>query len=373
MRKNYKIYHIVTSIGLGGSEIIATSIGENIKSLNKHIYVEIFSSKDQYSIDLKKKLKNKVITLSTFSKRLSLFFAPFSLFLLVLKQKNFIIHSHTDLPDFVLSAMLRLRKIFFLKKIKIVRTIHNTELWPSHKRLGRFVEKVFKDDYVVGVSKTSLNAYIKLRHFYKLNISNNKQIIFNGISQIQNQTFNIKNKNKINIVFCGRLEDQKGIDVLILFLENNNKSFLSRFDFYIVGQGSYQSEIVKLSDKFQNIHYIPSIISFRNFVNSFDFLIVPSRFEGFGLVSAEASFAGVNVIISNNETLKETLPNNWPLVFDLNCEDSLLNLLNSILAKKHDFNALRKRALDFVESNFTLKHMTNGYRNLYNILCDEDE
>jgi len=368
MKKPYKIYHIVTSIGLGGSEIVATSIGENIQSLNEHIYIEIFSSKNNYCRDLKKKLKNNVITLSTFSKRLSLFFAPFSLFLFLFNKKNILIHSHTDLPDFVLSVVLRLRKIFFLGKIKIIRTIHNTELWPSHKRLGRFVEKTFKDDYVVGVSKTSLNAYIKLRHFCKLNISNNTQIIFNGISPAKNYTFNVKNKNKLNIVFCGRLEGQKGIDVLIRFLKNNNNSLLNIFDFYIIGEGSYKSEIVDLSGKFQNIHYVPSILSFRNHVNSFDFLIVPSRFEGFGLVSAEASFAGVNVIISNNETLKETLPNNWPLVFDLNSEDSLLNLLNNISAKKYDFNSLRKNALDFVESNFTLKHMLNGYRVLYNQL-----
>src|SRR5690554_456139 len=87
--------------------------------------VELFSTRNDYAHAKKEELTSKgirVITLSRGSKRVSLLFAPFTLFYWLRKEKPSIIHSHTDLPDFVLGVVIRLYRFFRIKMPPIVRT-----------------------------------------------------------------------------------------------------------------------------------------------------------------------------------------------------------------------------------------------------------
>jgi len=367
-----KVFQVVRSIHLGGAEIVAFNISEYCNIPQKKfefIVVELHKSFDEYSVNKKNELKSKNISIKSLgsnSKILSLLFGHFILAYQILKEKPDIIHSHTDLPDFVLSNTKRIFSFFLLKFPKIIRTIHNTALWPTHDLLGKYVEKAFVDDCIVGVSDQSLVAYEELRQKYALKVSIQKCIIYNGcnIPKVQKHSFKI-NPDKINIAFCGRFEIQKGIDILLKRIKVINFHYKDDFLFHIIGSGTYQNEVLKTATENDNVLVYDAVSNIADKLYAFDFLIMPSRFEGLGLISIESSLFKVPVIAAFAKGLSETLPSNWPLQFQLENEQELLFVFDNIKNNKYNLNELKNQAYAFASEKFSLSLMIECYSKLY--------
>lgn len=374
-----KIFQIIRSTDIGGSEIIALSLAENRLNLKMDliipIVIELHPTRNNYAFDKKKELafkKIKFISLTNLPKRLSLIIAPISLTYHIIKEKPEIIHSHTDLPDLVLATTLRILSLLKVKPPKIVRTIHNFSLWSAHHSLGKYTESAFIDDSIVGVSETALTAYQSLRRKYNLSYSKYQRIIYNGCKLPIKKVHDFKiDKEKINIAFCGRFEDQKGIDVLINRLRN--LPFIDKFVFHIIGNGKHLDKVLKLSlDLPQVILYDP-VANFSEKLYDFDFLIMPSRFEGLVLTSIEASYSKVPVIAAIAPGLTETLPPNWPLNFNLGSEEELFSIFSKIINDEYNLDSLKAKAFDFVSANFSHARMIDNYSKLYNEIIFERE
>jgi glycosyltransferase involved in cell wall biosynthesis len=368
-----KIFQLINSIQLGGAEIVAFNLAEYCKCNStpdfEFVVVELHQTKEAYSIEKKKELLSKnirIICLSKKSKRLSLLLGPFVLGYHLLKEKPDIIHSHTDLPDFVLATTLRLFSILNIKKPKIVRTIHNTELWSTHNIFGKYTESTFINDRIVGVSEAALNSYNNLRLKNNLFSSLNQQIIYNGciVPTRKEHPFKI-NTQKINIAFCGRFEDQKGIDILIERIKVINKRFDGIFLFHIIGSGTYLHKVLQLSKKETNVLVYDAIPNVADKLHAFDFLIMPSRFEGLALISIEASFSKVPLIAAFAPGLSETIPIDWPLQFHLENENELLMVFDKISNRKYDLEALKNQVYSFVSGKFSHSGMIDAYSKLY--------
>ena len=368
-----KIIQIISSVNLGGAENVAFNIAEQCKLRNKSlefIVAEVYRSKNIYASHKKMELAEKQIEVKTLfrgSKRLSLIFAPFTLFRFIRNYKPDIIHSHTDVPDFVLSVALRLLHLFSSSRPMIIRTIHNTVLWPTHNLFGKITESGFDNDVIIGVSEASLAAYTDIRKKNKLSISKERFVIFNGCKIPDKEDLKINlNESKINIAFCGRFEYQKGIDIIIEKLHSLNTLFGDKIDFHFIGSGYYQSNLLEAEKKYHNIKVYPPIDNIANKLHNFDFLLMPSRFEGLVLISIEASLAGVPVISSCVKGLVETLPSDWELNFDLNDEKSILDLLQGIVDGNYNTAKLKEKSYQYVRDKFSFEKMVESYLTLYN-------
>jgi glycosyltransferase involved in cell wall biosynthesis len=365
-----KVFQLIRSIHLGGAEIVAFNLSEYCKADNtdfEFVIIELHKSTDEYSVNKKNELKAKNIVYSSLGptyKMISLLFGHFSLTYQILKQKPDIIHSHTDLPDLVLANTKKLFSLFHIKFPKVVRTIHNTALWTTHNILGRYVEKAFQDEYIVGVSYQSLIAYEALRQKYQLKISDCKSVVYNGCKMplFKEHQFKI-NSDKINIAFCGRFEEQKGIDVLLQRIKTVNSKYPDSFLFHIIGSGTYLNEVLKMATT--NVLVYDAVPNISDKLYDFDYLIMPSRFEGLGLISIEASFSKVPVIASNVKAILETLPPEWPLQFQLEDEIELLKIFENILHDKYDIVNLKNLAYAYVASKFSMDVMSKAYSSLY--------
>jgi len=368
-----KIFQLIRSIHLGGAEIVAFNLAEFCK--NKYpdnfefIIIELHQTRDAYSIEKRKELKSKnirIISLGTRNKTLSLLIGPFMLVYHLWKETPDIIHSHTDLPDFVLSGTKRIFSFFHVKFPKIVRTIHNTVLWPTHNKLAKYVETAYYDDWIVGVSEGALVSYKNLRKKCNLTESRHQSIIYNGciIPPKNVHPFKIA-EGKINIAFCGRFEHQKGIDVLIERVKMINKRFNDVFFFHIIGSGTYIQEVINLSKNASNVLVYNAVPNIADKLYAFDFLIVPSRFEGLVLISIEASFSRVPIIASFAPGLSETLPDNWPLQFHLEKAEELLEIFNKIKNHEYNLEALKDQIYSFVTKKFSHDRMIDEYSKLY--------
>jgi glycosyltransferase involved in cell wall biosynthesis len=368
-----KIFQLINSIQLGGAEIVAFNLAEYCKSNTssdfEFVVVELHQTHEAYSMEKKKELLSKkirIISLSKSSKRLSLFIGPFSLAYQLLKEKPDIVHSHTDLPDFVLSNIVRLFSILRIKTPIIVRTIHNSELWATHQKLGKYTETAYVNDRIVGVSEAALNSYNNLRLKNDLPVSNFQQIIYNGCSIPQKKEHPFKlDKDKINIAFCGRFEKQKGIDVLIERVKVINKKFNGVFLFHIIGSGTYLPNVLKLSTDYTNVLVYDAVPNVADKLYAFDFVIMPSRFEGLALMSIEASFSKVPLIATIAPGLNETLPMDWPLQFHLENEEELLRIFEKINNHEYDFETLKNQVYLYVTQKFSHKGMIDAYSKLY--------
>lgn len=374
-----KIIHLITAFQLGGAEKVAFDI---VNKLNKDYEIEliaIFKNDDDFSKEFKKNLeKNKIrwreLALTTKNskfKYLSLFYSSLALLFYMPKNKIKIIHSHTDLPDFVLAIMLNFYKFIKNKKLNILRTIHNTELWPTHFTIGKFVESSFENDHVVFISKDVEKAYRLLRKKYNLQESPNTYFISNGVDfekyndEVNAEilkTLNITlDKNKINLLFVGRLVEQKGFDLIIDLFNLLDEKDKNRFHIYAFGSG----ELEKLVTEKMPIDIYKPITNIHEIYKCFDYLIMPSRFEGLGLVSLEASASRLPVIASYSCGLKETLPDNWELFFKNESVEDLKKLLLDILNNNYDRYYLSKKSNIFVKENFDLKSTIEKYHQLY--------
>lgn len=367
-----KIFQIITSIEVGGAENVAFRLVDSIRKKNNDFdftIIELYKSKSKYSKEKKQELVLngvRFITLFNGNRLLSLVFAPFVLFYLIIKNKPNVIHSHTDLPDFVLSNTLRLLTLFRISIPKIVRTIHNTELWQTHRKLGKFVEKSFDNDYVVGVSDVALQAYQRLRFESRLSVSNYLSVVFNGCSIPQRKELPFKlNSEKINVAFCGRLEQQKGIDVLIDRIKSLHVLFANHVHFHVIGNGSYERDVELLANEYENVFRYDSISNISEKLANFDFIIMPSRFEGLVLLSIEASYAKVPVIAAVAPGLSETLPSDWPLTFHLDNSNELEDIFNKIIDNEYDLELLKSKAYTFVNNTFSLEKMVESYIEIY--------
>ncbi|MBF6598619.1 MAG: glycosyltransferase family 4 protein [Fermentimonas sp.] len=363
-----KIFQLISSIQLGGAEMVAFDLAENCN--NNHTLFELYSTSTEYALAKKEELYSKNIrfkTLHNGPKRMSLIFAPFKLFYYIWKEKPSIIHSHSDLPDLVLGLVIRFSRLSKLKMPNIIRTIHNTQLWRNHYWMGKITESVYKDDRIVSVSYYSMLAYEKLRKKYGLKVSKYKQIINNGRKTPQKLAYPFPlDKEKINIAFCGRFEDYKGMDTLIPVVIEVERRYPGKFTFHVIGSGTYRKQLEQLSREQSHMFLYEPIPNVSTMFHEFDYLFFPSHFEGLALTSIEASFSGVPVIASFAPGLEETLPEKWPLKFHLNNDKELYDIFDKINSNSLDKEAIKKMAYDYVNERFSLEKMINSYNKLYN-------
>lgn len=363
------IFEIITSINLGGAENIAFSLADYLKTAEgdfRPVIIELYKTESAYSKEKKEKLKEQGIeyyTLGNKSKYFSLLTAPFVLYSYIRKMKPTVIHSHTDLPDFVLAMTL---KMFSKIKFSIVRTIHNTELWPTHSLLGQLTEKSFMNDTIIAVSEPALTAYNDLRKKHKLPASENQQVIVNGIKAPVLTDFPYRfDHKKINIAFAGRLEMQKGIDILIAVLNSCSESIRKKMVFHIIGHGSYQKQVEDICKVNNHCVYHGTVSELSSKLSAFDYLLMPSRHEGLVLLSLEASFAKVPVIASDIPGLTETLPPDWPLLAKKVTPACFIEILENILENKVDTVKLKNTAFNYVSEYFSFEKMGRDYLHVY--------
>ncbi|UTW58949.1 glycosyltransferase [Kordiimonas sp. SCSIO 12603] len=133
-------------------------------------------------------------------------------------------------------------------------------------------------------------------------------LIMNGTQDIQTevQPLNFINQTEMNFVFIGRHDLQKGLDFLLNIFTNNNITA----NLHILGEAVLNQNNQK-SLKKQNIffHGWQSRDKVDQFITSCDAVIMPSRWEGFGLVAIEAMKLSKPVIANPVGALSEIIQN----------------------------------------------------------------
>lgn len=112
---------------------------------------------------------------------------------------------------------------------------------------------------------------------------------------------------KIELLFIGRIDKQKGIDILLEAL--NNFEYANDFHLTVIGDAVVDPVIALKS--YKNVRFMgwQKRENVTNEIKKSDIVVIPSRWEGFGIVTLEAMKNSKMVLASNAGALPEIVVN----------------------------------------------------------------
>lgn len=345
-----KILIVTDSLNGGGAERVLYDILRNI-DLNKY-YIEIFliyneglykekikklgvnieylfdARKDLFSNILYRKFKSMII------KILRYFYCKYPFLIKKLKNKNYDIEI-AFLEGY--STVLVANRKNDSKKISWV----HIDL-EKHKMISRKLERVsyHKMKQIICVSEDSKKSVLNL---YPEN-KNKIEVIYNPIDKKnileksnEKIDFNFEN-NKINVITVGRLNQQKGYDIL---LQSHNRLIKKGLDYnlIILGEGGEKSSLEKYIRE-NVLENNTQLLGFKEnpypYLKQADIFVSSSRYEGYPLVLCEAVCLGKPIIATNCTGPKEILENGkYGLMAEVeNIEDLTEKMKELILDEK---------------------------------------
>lgn len=195
------------------------------------------------------------------------------------------------------------------------------------------------------------------------------KLVPNGISYLPSINHKRRHKEVLSILFLGRLDKIKGIDILIKAFALLNKR-MKNVKLIIAGPdygiGNELRELVisnNLQDKVIFTGYVDGINKFRLFANA-DAFVLPSQHDTFPLAVLEAASFGLPTIISDKCYISEWDTNKALIVISKLNEKNLSSILFEILNSDKLRSEYGKRARAFAK-RFSWQNVARIVTSLY--------
>ena len=133
------------------------------------------------------------------------------------------------------------------------------------------------------------------------NAINVDKYIFNSETRKQMQE-EYKIKDELVIGTVGRLTEQKNQQLLIKIMDYivNQKNINAKL--FLVGNGHLENYLKELVDKYKlqkNVIFTGEVDNVQDYLQLFDVFVLPSLYEGLGIVNIEAQAAGLPTVVSD--------------------------------------------------------------------------
>ena len=309
-----KVTHLITTIERGGAEKqLLTLASEQVQS-GLNVVVLYLKGKP----DLRNEFKaagvevNNLLVGKSFLKQIFLLSK-------YLRKNPSPVHAH--LPKSELLAAIVVRNKYF------IFSRHNSEpFWPGGPRMissllskyvctrasqGIAISNAVKS-YLIKRGEIPTGYTIDVVYYgFQKDISTNTT----GLGLITNIMNGQSSNYKIGTI--GRLVPQKDYPTLLSAFSNVLKS-MPDIDLYLVGEGYLQNDLINLSKALginDKVHWLGKTEYINEFLSKIDLFILPSKYEGFGLVLLEAMVAKKPVIAANNSAIPEVLGKSYDGLF----------------------------------------------------------
>lgn len=166
----------------------------------------------------------------------------------------------------------------------------------------------------------------------------------------------------INLLFVGRFDRQKGLDLLLQVMGRLKDTPIR---LHVIGSCVVEEQTVRAPDTVNLLGWLPRS-QLDAYYSAADGVVMPSRWEGFGLVAIEAMRNGTPVIASNRGALPELVQHGKTgYVFDLNEQDlsSLERTLRGL--DKQRLREMGAAAAQHFRNYFTADGMNRSLLEIY--------
>jgi len=344
------ILHISRTMDIGGAERIVYQLSSDLKDEFDSVHVastgglwesELAAQGIQHHKILDIDSKNPVTVLK-------LLFSIHQ----IIKQKGItIVHTHHRMAAFY----IRLLKLVHPKLIHVY-TAHN--VFKDKLPLYGFALKNAKSVAVGEAVNKNLKEDVGIT---------DSRVIYNGVvlKETDEQVDEIISYDGIKLGCIARLSEQKGLTYL---LDAMSLLTIKDIRLFIVGEGELREELenkvkeLNLQDSVTFLGYRKDIVEC---INSFDFCVLPSVFEGFGLVAIEAFMNSKTLVATDIPGLNEVVTNKNGVLVPAKDPAALASAIDKLATDATLRQELASQAKKDYENRFSYPMFLENYRALY--------
>lgn len=280
-----------------------------------------------------------------------------------------IIHIHSSF------AGMLARGLFFIfpQKSSVFYCSHGwsflMDTKPLHKKAYFMIEKVleFKTDFIINISKYELEQSVRLgmspskSRFVYSGLREKKTINQPGHSN-QAVWNHSEEEEVIQLLFVGRYDRQKGLDILLDVL-GKHPEIQKLIRLYVIGDSVLENNEWHFPDNVVRLGWVDNA-DIDRYYQQCDAVILPSRWEGLPLVALEAMKNRKAVIASNRSSLPELVSHEVNgYIFDLDHPEELMEILLKL--QKKTLVTMGEIGCGIYKERFSADRMNEEFVSLY--------
>ena len=330
-----KLLFFINTLEGGGAELVLTNIANSFSEQydvtvmtlrNGGVHENRLSEKVNYKSIIK--IKNKFI------RRLIEYIICFIL-PPAITHKLFIGNDYDCQIAFLEGVPTKLISVAKTKKYAWVHIdlVNTFGIEKVHRSMQKHIDCYKKYDKIICVSETVKEAFSR-----RFGITDNVIVKYNIVDDLlirEKATEKIERTEKTRIVSVGRLAKQKGYDRLLDVAGRLSKEGFD-FELVLVGKGEEEENLKKQADSLgisDCVKFVGFVENPYRYMQSADFLVFPSRAEGYSTVVTEAVILGKPIVVSDCSGMREILGDSeYGIVTD--SDEDLYNAVKDMITDK---------------------------------------
>lgn len=378
----------IPCILLGGTEFQTLHLLKALKSLGKEVMVLVYFEVSEEMVSLYEK-EGAIVNCMNWKRSIS----PLS-FIIELKKYFQVIQPDLVHVQYMAPGALPIVAAKLAGVPRIIATVHQPYT-QSHGWKAKWLLRMSAQlcNPFLSVSQNAAHSWFGKATLFDaqipINYQSNQLTFYNSINveELQNIVKQYQLRNDLTsfgihpetflIGAVSRLRIEKGIDLLITSFAQLLRTVDGDIQLLLVGDGPDRKELEALSLKLNcqdNIVFYGSSEweEAMRLMARMDLVVVPSRFEGFGLSAAEAMAMGKPLICSNAFGLTELVCHDKEgLLFQNGDAQDLFLKLQDIMHNPEKAKKMGKLALKRVKQNFDYSLFVKRIRTLYQMPLNE--
>ena len=352
------ILHISRTMDIGGAERIVYQLSSDLKDEFDSVHVASTGGLWEPKLEAQGIIHHKIHDIDS-KNPLTVLKLLLTIYQIIKTNDITLVHTHHRMAAFY----IRLLKLINPKLVHVY-TAHN--VFKDKLSLYRFS---LKNAYSIAVGQ-AVNQNLK----DDVGVANST-VIYNGVilKQSNRQVDEIMRFDGIKLGCIARLSEQKGLtyllDAISLISDENLRLF-------IVGDGELRAELenkvkeLNLEDKVTFLGYRQDIVEC---INSFDFLVSSSLFEGLALNVIEAFMNGKTMVATDIPGINEVVTKENGILVPAKDARALASAIESLATDSTLRTRLAHQAKKDYEEKFSYPLFLENYRKFYQKLMGDSK
>lgn len=353
-----KILYVITGLGIGGAERVIADLSDQMVLRGHQVKIAYLTG----PVKVRPRSPDIEIIYLGLDGVTSIFSASKNYQKLLKEYKPDVVHSNMVHAN----IFTRINRIFAYLP-RLINSAHSDNEGGILRMLAYRLTH-FLADVTTNVSRNAVKEFERR----KATPVGGIKAVYNGIDLCKFKyildTEPLFNKNYINFLSIGRFHDAKDypnlIQAVYLVKQCTNKSVR----FYIVGDGNLRLDLERMIeelDLIDDIILLGERADIPDLLNQAHFFVLSSKYEGFGLVVAEAMACECFVIATDSAGPAEIMGNTGILVEPQNSEKLAQSILQVLELSQEQILENNKRARKRIEDMFSLEKSVQIWLDIY--------